>query len=62
MAFVPIVAVVCPSHPVVNNRFKEITSKVLFSRSIILNTPQFRFYFYINLGRETLYLTVLFCV
>lgn len=59
MAFVPIVAGACPS---VDNRFKEITSKVLFSRSIILNTPQFSFYFYINLGSETLYLQVLFCV
>lgn len=55
-------AAVCPSNPFINNRFKGITSKVLFSGSIVFNTPQFGFYFNINLGSETLYLQVLFSV
>lgn len=46
MSFVPTVLVVCPSDPFMINRLKEITAEVLFSRSIILNTPQFTIFIF----------------
>lgn len=46
MAFVLTVLVVCPSDPSMINRLKEITAEVLFSRSIILNTPGFTIFIF----------------